>query len=449
MRETIKSYDPSSGALIGEVIVASDEEVKSVVEVSKTTQKIWRALTKEERLAYIEKAWKQLGNHAKDLGVLLSKEMGKDLRSGMGEVAGSAANGPHIAKNAMNALKSKVTRGYGSSTTLEYVPLGVCAVISPWNFPVAMANNLIVPALIAGNTVVLKPSEETPLIAQAYVNELNKVLPEGVLQIIHGHGETGKHLVESDVNIIAFTGSQAAGRDIMKRASKSFKRLVMELGGNDPLIVLKDADIEESAAFAVGNSVYNAGQVCTSTERIYVHEDVSDRFIKAVCEIVKYYKVGPYNDPTANVGPIINEKQRSKILHHIQDAISKGAKIEYGDMNHPDRYINPMILSGMTKDMLIEKEETFGPIVCISTFNDVEDVIERANDTVYGLGASVYGHENVKAIAGKLEAGMIGINSGTGGAGDTPWVGAKQSGFGYHGSPNGYRQFAQVRILSE
>tara|TARA_Y100000588_G_C13896098_1_gene770761 strand:- start:108 stop:815 length:708 start_codon:yes stop_codon:yes gene_type:complete len=235
----------------------------------------------------------------------------------------------------------------------------------------------------------------------------------------------------------------------MKRASKRFKRLVMELGGNDPLIVLKDADIEEAAAFAVGNSVYNAGQVCTSTERIYVHEDVSDRFIKAVCEVVKYYKVGPYKDSTANIGPIINEKQRSKILHHIQDAINKGANIEYGDMNHPERYINPIVLSGMTKDMLIEKEETFGPVVCISTFSEVEEVIERANDTVYGLGASVYGHENVKAIASKLEAGMIGINSGIGGAGDTPWVGAKQSGFGYHGSPNGYRQFAQVRILSE
>ena len=220
--------------------------------------------------------------------------MGKDIRRAAGEVNGSLYGGPYIAGDALEALQPGDN---GSGTRIEYRPLGVAAVISPWNYPLAMANNLIVPALMAGNPVVFKPSEETPLVADRFVKLLNRALPENVLQIVHGGGAQGRALVESQVNIIAFTGSRAAGKDIMARAAGGIKRLVMELGGNDPMIVLADADIEAAARFAVGSSFENAGQMCTSTERIYVDEAIADKFESRVAEIAALYKAGPWNEP--------------------------------------------------------------------------------------------------------------------------------------------------------
>jgi acyl-CoA reductase-like NAD-dependent aldehyde dehydrogenase len=312
-----------------------------------------------------------------------------------------------------------------------------------------MPHWLIIPALTAGNTVILKPSEETPLIAQAYVDIFNQVLPENVLQIIHGTDEQGKALVEADVSLIAFTGSQKAGKDIMKNAAEALKRLVMELGGKDPLIVMKDADIDQAVRFAVANSFNNAGQVCISTERIFVDEGIADEFEQKAAHYAQYYKVGPWNDQKANIGPIINDKQRNNIIRQIEDAIDKGAKVLGGGNKHPERYILPTVLTNVTDDMLIAKEETFGPVVCITRYTDIDEAIKAANNTTFGLGAVVFGSKNSEIVAKQLQAGMVGINQGVGGIGDTPWVGAKQSGFGYHGSPDGHRQFTQVRVISK
>ena len=237
----------------------------------------------------------------------------------------------------------------------------------------------------------------------------------------------------------------------MKAAAENLKPIMMELGGKDPLIVLEDANIDEAVGFAVANSLENAGQMCISTERIFVDEKIADEFEKKAAQYVSYFKVGPYTDSHANVGPIINEKQRQRILEHIDDALAKGARLLAGAKGdgHPDRFILPTILADVTEDMLAAKEETFGPLVCITRFTDVEEAVIAANDTEYGLGAVVYGHERAKEVASKLDAGMIGINTGAGGGGDSPWVGAKMSGFGYHGSPDGHRQFTQPRVINE
>lgn len=444
MDTKLQSIDPSSGELLGDVHITPLESVAQVVSDARTARNDWGKIAIDERIYIIQKAYAAVENKMMELAELLSREMGKDIRRAAGEVQGVIYGGPYIAQSAGKALKTIHVGG----SEVEYRPFGTVAVISPWNYPLAMANNLIVPALVAGNTVVWKPSEETPLIAQAFYEILNSKLPENVLQIIHGNGEQGRLLVESDVDMIAFTGSQAAGKDIMRRASGGVKRLIMELGGNDPLIVLGDADIHAAARFAVGSSFENAGQMCTSTERIYVDETVADEFEKLVVQYAKQYKTGPWNMDGVNIGPIINTKQHRTIVEHIADAILKGATCLLGGSKQEPPYIKPTILTGMSPIMLIEREETFGPVVCISRYSDLKEAIGRANDSSYGLGAVVYGSTEASAVADQLVAGMIGINQGAGGGGDLPWVGAKQSGLGFHGSADGHKQFAQVRIVS-
>ena len=446
MSKSIQSFNPSNGELLGEVNNASRDEVVQTIRQSKAAQKAWRKLPINERVRTIIRAYQHLDQHADSFSELLAREMGKDIGRAIGEATGAIYMGQHYAEEAQRALN---TRKLSGSTELQYRPLGVVGVISPWNYPVMMANNLIVPALVAGNTVILKPSEETPLIAQAFFGELQKHLPEGVLTILHGDRETGKALVEGDIQMIAFTGSKAAGQDIMVRAASKVKRLVMELGGKDPMIVMRDANLEQAAHFAVAGSFENSGQMCTSIERIYVDERIADKFEQRVTEIANMYQIGPWDMPNVNIGPIINATQHGKIADQLKDAQQKGATFLLGGIEQPERYIRPTVITGMTAEMKLETEETFGPVVAISRYSNIEDAIERANNSEYGLGAVVFGNQGVNDVADELDAGMVGINQGQGGSGDAPWVGAKQSGLGYHGSVDGHRQFAQVKVVSK
>ncbi len=444
MNQTIISYDPSNGNKLGELQMANKEQINDIVRKAKIAATKWKQLTLDERLTTIQKAYSAAESALHSLAELLSREMGKDTGRATGEVQGTIWGGPYMANSSLEALRSKNTGG----ATIEYGPLGVAVIISPWNYPLAMANNLMIPALMAGNSVIWKPSEETPLIAQAFFDIIHKGFPQDVLQIVHGNGEQGRMLVESDVNVIGFTGSQATGRSIMGKAAPSLKRLVMELGGNDPMIVMKDADLKSAARFAVASSFENAGQMCISTERIYVAEEVAAQFEQYVTGLAAQYRVGPWDMDGVNIGPIINDKQHTKIIEHIKDAVDKKARILHGGLEQSDRYITPTVLADMTPEMRIEQEETFGPVICISRFADIEEAITRANNSTYGLGAVVFGNADTQNVADRLESGMIGINQGVGGGGEVPWVGAKQSGFGFHGSAEGHRQFAQVRVVS-
>lgn len=444
MIENILSYDPSNGKLIGEVPRATAAGIEEAVLKAKAAALQWKKVSLQDRLQTIKRAYSAAETSVSKLAELLSREMGKDIRRSTSEVQGSVWGGPYIAHSCLEALNSE----QGEGSVIEYAPLGVAVIISPWNYPLAMANNLIVPALMAGNSVLWKPSEETPLIAQAFFDLIRKGFPQDLLQIVHGEGEQGKMLVESDINVIGFTGSQAAGKDIMMRAASSLKRLVMELGGNDPMIVMRDANIQSAAKFAVASSFENAGQMCISTERIYVDQSVAQEFEQYVVAIARQYKIGPWDLENVHIGPIINAKQHGKIIQHIIDAKEKNARILLGGPDNPKHYITPTVLADMTPDMRIEREETFGPIVCISTFSNIDEAIDRANNSTFGLGAVVYGGAGAREVANQLEAGMIGVNQGVGGGGNVPWVGAKQSGFGFHGSPAGHRQFSQVRVIS-
>ncbi len=440
------SYDPSTGSALGEVFIATTADVNAAVEIASTTQKLWAKLTVDSRVNAVVEAYSALTEKISELSELLAQEQGKDIHRAESEISGAVSMGEYLATEAMGAFKSQ-TVAHG--TKLQYRPLGVVGVIAPWNYPVMMANNLIVPALIAGNTVILKPSEQTPLIAQEFFGKLQAALPEGILQILHGDGNVGRQLVDSKIQMIAFTGSKAVGHDIMARSASTLKRLVMELGGNDPMIVMGNANIDNAAQFAVGASFENAGQMCTSIERIYVDNSIAEQFEQRVVQIAKQYKTGPWHQASVNIGPIINEKQHQKIITHIQDAEKKGAKVLLGGSEQAFPYIEPTVLSQIESNMLIEKEETFGPVVAISSYESLDDAITRANDSDYGLGAVVFGGEGAADVAEQLQAGMVGINQSQGGGSNSPWIGAKQSGYGYHGSVEGHRQFSQIRVVSQ
>jgi succinate-semialdehyde dehydrogenase/glutarate-semialdehyde dehydrogenase len=311
-----------------------------------------------------------------------------------------------------------------------------------------MPHWMVLPALVAGNAVILKPSEETPLIAQVYADVLNEFLPEGVLQVVHGR-EQGPALVKADVDLVAFTGSKATGQAIMREAANGLKRVILELGSKDPLLVLEGADLDKAAEFAARNSFRNCGQVCVSTERIYVDRKLHAEFVAKLAEQAKAFTVGPCDDDAAVIGPMIHAKQKAHVTAQIADAVKKGARVIFGNEPKDGSFISPTVLDAVTHNMDIMTTETFGPVACVMPVGSVDEAVERANDSEYALGGVVFGEESVaRAAARRLTAGMIGVNRGIGGSGGTPWVGAKHSGIGFHAGPMGHRQFCQVRVVS-
>jgi acyl-CoA reductase-like NAD-dependent aldehyde dehydrogenase len=447
---SLKSIDPATGHLVGEAPVTPVEKIAAVVERARQAQTAWCAMTVDDRAKLVLPAGRKLVERVEALGVLLTNEMGKPLNEAMGEVRNCGETLERTLAEIVEALRPEPFEDERVSSHVHYDPFGVCAAITPWNFPLSMPHWIVVPALVAGNTVVLKPSEETPIIAQAYVDLLNEVLPEGVLQIIHGADEQGKALVSADVDLVAFTGSREAGKHILGAASGSLKRVILELGGKDPMIVLDDADVSKAAEFAASNSFRNAGQVCVSTERIYVDERIADAFERELAQKATEMKVGAGTQGDTQVGPMINERQRDHVLRQVDDAVSGGATVAAGGEGHHDNFIMPTVLTGVTHDMDIMREETFGPVACVMRFKHPDDAIRLANDTPFGLGAAVFGGDVTRAadVARRLSAGMVGVNKGCGGASGTPWVGAGQSGYGYHSGRDGHRQFCQPRVVS-
>ncbi len=452
----LQSYNPATGDLVGEVPVTPITDIDTIVARARRAQEQWNALGLEGRGQLLRKACARFVERKDELGKLLTLEMGKPLASGVGEVEECGSMIEAEVAGMIDALKEEVIEDAHTRTTMYRDPLGVCAAITPWNFPISMPHWMCLPALMAGNTVVLKPSEETPLIAQAYVDALCEVLPDDVLQCVHGADEQGKALVAANVDLVAFTGSREVGKRILAACATNLKRVVLELGGKDPMLVLEGADLDRCAAFAASNSFRNAGQVCVSTERIYVTRADADVFVDHLCAHAAKKNVGDGMDPNTDVGPMISTRQRDHVLAQIKAALADGATLSfpvedssYGGKEHHDHYVMPTVLRNVTHNMVIATEETFGPVACVIEVADNEEAIRLANDTPFGLGASVFGPQEAALAAGrKLKAGMIGINKSCGGASGTPWVGAQESGYGFHSGIDGHRQFAQVRLVS-
>lgn len=447
--ECLKSYNPATGEEVGEIPVTPVEKIPAIVARARAAQPAWEALGLEGRAELLKKAIPIFGERVAAHGELITSEMGKPTKEAVGEAKSLAWGLDRELDEIVEGLSPEVVDDGRARSTVYRDPLGVVGAITPWNFPMSMPSWMLIPSLAAGNTVVFKPSEETPLCGQAYADVLNEVLPEDVLIVVHGADEQGKAIVKSDVDMIAFTGSREAGKHIMREASDSLKRLVLELGGKDPMIVLEDADIEQAAKFAAANSFRNCGQVCVSTERIFVMDEIADDFEKALAGIAAAMTVGDGAEGS-DVGPMVNARQRDHVLAQLDAAVASGATVLAGGEGHHDNFVTPTVLAGVTDAMDIAESETFGPVACVTRVKTVDEAVERANHTRFGLGAVVFGGDNERTeqVARKLTAGMIGVNRPIMGAAGTPWVGARESGFGFHKSKDGHRQFTQTRVVT-
>ncbi|MBL9141538.1 MAG: aldehyde dehydrogenase [Phycisphaerae bacterium] len=436
--------------MVGTVPVTPADQVPAVVQRARAAQLAWGAMSLTERATALRPAAEALRADTAALATLLTREMGKPLSDATGEVTACAESWGDAIDEIVEALSPETLRDERTHTTMLHEPLGVCAAITPWNFPMLMPQECVLPALMAGNAVILKPSEETPLIAQEWARRVAACLPPDTLQIIFGDRDTGKALVQADVDLIVFTGSRAAGAHILQAAAPALKRVILELGGKDPLVVLRDADLEAAATFAVRNSFRNAGQVCVSTERIYVDRAVAQPFIDLVCRKTAELKQGAGTEPGVQIGPMISARQKETVMKQIAAAKAAGARVVMGDEPAPGNFVRPAVVVDLNHSMDLMREETFGPVACIVPVSDADEAVRLANDTPYGLGAAVFGADvaNAERVARRINAGMVGVNRGCGGAKGSPWVGARQSGYGFHSGKAGHRQFAQVRVVS-
>ncbi len=450
MTSELVCHDPATGEEVGRVPITPVDEIPRVVARAHAAQTQWGSLSLQARRDALLPAGVALVEESERIGILLTREMGKPRSQAIGEVKHCGASMPETLDELIAALSVERLEDDRVISQIIFDPFGVCAAITPWNFPVAMPHWAVIPALMAGNSVVLKPSEKTPLVADAYVRILSRHLPENVLQLVHGDEVQGRALVDANVQLIAFTGSRAAGSAILAAAAKELKRVILELGGKDPLVVLDDADLEAAAEFATMNSFRNAGQVCVSTERIFVEESVADRFEELLRAKTAALRVGGGLEEGTQIGPMIDAGQRDHVLAQIEDAKAAGARVVAGGVGHHGNFVMPTVLAGVDRTMAIQCDETFGPVVTIERVSGDDAAVVAANDTPFGLGASVFGGDLDRAerVACRLTAGMVGINKGCGGASGTPWVGARQSGYGYHSGRDGHRQFAQVRVVS-
>ncbi|HZL99027.1 MAG TPA: aldehyde dehydrogenase family protein [Planctomycetota bacterium] len=449
----LTDIDPTTGAVLATIPSASAEEVAAAVVAARRALPSWSGLGVPGRAAVLERVARRLEDPAlvERLAGLVMSEMGKPLASARKEALNLAPGIRRLVAAASAALAPVEAREGSTRTTTSREPLGVVAAITPWNFPLGMAREVLVPALMAGNTVVFKPSPLVPLTGAALAEAFTAELPSDALVLVQGGDETGKALVAAEVDMVGFVGSVEAGRHIMAACAGGLKRLVLELGGKDPMIVCADADLAAAATYAVRESMRNSGQVCCAVERIYVEAPAAARLTELVVSAARALTVGDPRDEVF-MGPLASAEQRSHVLAQLDDARRRGAQVLLGGraLPGPGFFVEPTVVTGVDDSMELSRRETFGPVAAIRVVQSAEEAVALANASPYGLGASVWTADTARgrALAARLESGQVGVNRGLGGAGDPPWCGVKQSGFGFLGSPDGYRQFSRPLSVS-
>ena len=406
---------PGDGGEIEEVSTSSGEDLDATVDRARAGLLEWRGFAGLDRAELFHEMASNLRDHAEELAEILTQEGGKPYIENHDEVGWTAACFDYygeIARDSVGYLPAPIEPQQLALVVKE--PVGVVACIVPWNFPLLLAAWKVAPALAAGNSVLLKPSEETPLATRRMI-ELMDDLPDGVLQGVYGAGSVGDALVRHPgVDMVAFTGSQATGRKVAHVAADRLIRANLELGGKDPFIICDDVDIEIAAQGAVWAACLNAGQVCTSSERFYVMSKVADDFVEASRSFVESLNIGDPMDRLTDIGPMINGPGREKVERHVGEALEKGAKLVAGGERYGERgfFYKPTVLTGVTPSMTVMRDETFGPVVPVVEVGSLDEAIEQANSVPYGLGANVYTQDFEKMLKcmRELQAGTVWIN---------------------------------------
>jgi succinate-semialdehyde dehydrogenase/glutarate-semialdehyde dehydrogenase len=455
----IRSYAPATGELLGEVPVMGPDEVRSAVARARAAQESWGALSVAERCARVLRFRDAIVEREEELTDLLSRETGKAMQEAlMHEISPTALVATYFAKKGPELLAPReipLLLLKHRKSVLHYVPRGVVGLITPWNFPFYMPFRDIFLALIAGNAVVLKPSEVTPLIAVKAKDLWDQSgMPADLFQVVTGHGPTGSALIDAGIQFLVFTGGVATGRKVAAACGERLIPCVMELGGKAPLIVCRDADVELAARGAVFGGFSNAGQVCISVERVYAHREIAEDLTRRIAELTRKLRVGDPGTGTVDVGAIIFPRQIEVADAHVSDALSKGAKLLCGGKRIPGvgQFYEPTVLSDCNHSMSVMTEEIFGPIVPIMKVESDEEALRLANQSHLGLNAYVFtkDREYGAQLARRVEAGSVLVNDvlTNGGSPEAPFGGIKQSGFGRVMGDESLREMCDVRHVN-
>lgn len=447
--------NPATGTEIAFVPSATSAQVEDAVLAAEAALETWKLTTAKERSVFLRKWFDLIVANQEDLAVILSTEQGKPLTESRGEILYGASFIEWFAEEAKRTYGDVIPHDkHGRRLVVIKQPVGVVAAITPWNFPNAMITRKVGPALAAGCTVVIKPASETPLSALALVALAEQAgIPKGVVNVVTGSSrEIGSVLTTHPaVKKVSFTGSTQVGKLLMEQCSGTMKKVSMELGGNAPFIVFEDADLDKAVQGAIASKFRNSGQTCVCTNRILVHANVHDEFLAKFSDAVKQLKVSPAFEPGAEQGPLINEKSVEKIQEHISDAIAKGAQVVVGGKRHilGQTFFEPTVISGVTQDMLVAKDETFAPLAPVFKFNTDAEAIQMANDTEFGLASYIYTESLSRAwkVGEALEYGMVGINEGLISTEVAPFGGIKESGCGREGSKYGIDDYLEIKYM--
>ncbi len=451
--------NPASGQSVAQVANLGPDQAEKAIAAANAAWPAWRALTAKARAGILRKWFDLINQNADDLARIMTVEQGKPFAEARGEVTYGASFVEWFAEQAKRIMGDTLEATMPNTRILVLrEPIGVCAAITPWNFPNAMITRKVAPALAAGCTVVLKPAEQTPLSALALAELAQRAgIPPGVLNIMTSDSERsiaiGKVLCDSPVvRKLTFTGSTQVGRILMQQSAPTIKKLSLELGGNAPFIVFEDADLDAAIEGAMASKYRNAGQTCVCANRFYVHAKVYDAFAEKLARAVEQrLKVGEGFEDAITTGPLIDDAAIAKVQEHVQDAIAKGAKVITGGKRHVrgGRFFEPTVLTNVSREMICMREETFGPVAPIVKFDSDADVIAQANDTEFGLAAYFYSRDigRIFRTAEALEYGIIGVNAGIISNEVGPFGGIKQSGLGREGSVYGIDDFLEMKYV--
>ncbi|CAI7565658.1 unnamed protein product [Penicillium bialowiezense] len=457
--KTFAVFEPSSGQVLAHCAdFAKEDFVEAIEQADHGFREYFHHTTAKQRGSLLRRWNDLILENLNDVAIILSLENGKTLAEAKGEVAYAASFVSWFAEEAVRSYGDVIPSSYPNTTALTFKePVGVCGIITPWNFPAAMITRKIAPAFAAGCSVVIKPPSETPFTAIALVRlALEAGFPPNIVHVVPTKDRTAslELATHPKVKKISFTGSTNVGKMLTKLAAGTMKRVSMELGGNAPFVVFEDADIDEAVEGALICKFRSSGQTCVCANRLYVHEDVIEEFTERLIRRVSGFRLGRGIDEGVTHGPLVNAAAVDKVKLHVDDAIQKGGQLRYGGGVPADRasgyFYQPTVITNANSKMLLASDETFGPLAAIFTFSSEEQVIKMANDTEFGL-AGYFFSENINRVlrvAKQLECGMIGVNTGLISAAETPFGGVKESGIGREGSKYGLGEYQNIKAVT-